>query len=382
MTPERTRWGRVLLIFCGGLLAAAQFGKMTLVLDLLQLPSSAYAVSAPVLVSTVGVVGIVFGVIAGGVVSRFGLKRAMVYAFLFGGVLSLYQASLPRPSLFFLSRVLEGVSHLAIVVAGPTLIAAACTPRDRPVAMGLWACFFGLSFALIAAILPWLLALGGLRAVFGAHGAAMLAMSAVLAVSLPRTPPAKQRLPGFWAEHRAIYGTMALRIPGLVFVWYTAIYIALLAVLPGALLVPVWVISAMPLWSLVGTFLAGFLCRFVQPLQVTMIGFAGSAVLMIGVAVQANPLVAVFALMAVMGLVPGACFAAIPRLNNSDSDRARATGALAQLGNVGTTLGTPLFAFFAVQGGVPAITALTVGLSVTGLICAALFQRQWAQQAK
>lgn len=43
-----------------------------------------------------------------------------------------------------------------------------------------------------------------------------------------------------------------------------------------------------------------------------------------------------------LGIVQGASFASIPQLNASDADRVGAAGAIAQLGNLGTTSGTPL----------------------------------------
>jgi nitrate/nitrite transporter NarK len=49
-------------------------------------------------------------------------------------------------------------------------------------------------------------------------------------------------------------------------------------------------------------------------------------------------------LAAALGIVQGASFAAIPVLNPRPADRAAAAGAIAQLGNLGTTTGTPLLA--------------------------------------
>ena len=45
------------------------------------------------------------------------------------------------------TRVLEGFSHLAIVVVGPTAIAAAAPLRHQGLAMSLWSSFFGLTYA-------------------------------------------------------------------------------------------------------------------------------------------------------------------------------------------------------------------------------------------
>ncbi len=51
-----------------------------------------------------------------------------------------------------------------------------------------------------------------------------------------------------------------------------------------------------------------------------------------------------FWLSAALGIVQGASFSAIPELNATPEDRARAAGAIAQLGNLGTTTGTPVLA--------------------------------------
>lgn len=52
---------------------------------------------------------------------------------------------------------------------------------------------------------------------------------------------------------------------------------------------------------------------------------------------------------ATLGLVQGACFAAVPQLNQCAAQQAQAYGAMAQTGNLGNTLGTPIL--LAVLGG-------------------------------
>jgi hypothetical protein len=56
--------------------------------------------------------------------------------------------------------------------------------------MTLWSSFFGLSFAGLAVIGPWLAEWQGVRALFLAHAGYMLAIAAVLALLLPRLAPA------------------------------------------------------------------------------------------------------------------------------------------------------------------------------------------------
>lgn len=50
-------------------------------------------------------------------------------------------------------------------------------------------------------------------------------------------------------------------------------------------------------------------------------------------------------LMLVSGLAGGCAFALIPQLNQDAAQQARANGAVAQMGNLGATLGPPLFAW-------------------------------------
>ena len=68
-----------------------------------------------------------------------------------------------------------------------------------------------------------------------------------------------------------------------------------------------------------------------------------------------------------MGLVPGACFALIPHLNRTVADQALSTGGIAQMGNVGTTLGTPIFAAALGVGGPPTLWLGTMVIAFGGL---------------
>ena len=82
------------------------------------------------MVSVVGMVGLL--------VARIGARRAMLWALVSGALVlgpavSLIQSLFPPYPLMMLTRVLEGVSHLAIVVVGPTAIAA---PRIAAPATG------------------------------------------------------------------------------------------------------------------------------------------------------------------------------------------------------------------------------------------------------
>jgi hypothetical protein len=74
-----------------------------------------------------------------------------------------------------------------------------------------------------------------------------------------------------------------------------------------------------------------------------------------------------FILSAALGIVQGASFASIPELNATADDRARASGAVAQLGNLGTTTGTPVLAALLAAAGPPAWALAAVGLCAAGI---------------
>ena len=55
-------------------------------------------------------------------------------------------------------------------------------------------------------------------------------------------------------------------------------------------------------------------------------------------------------------------------MNPLAQDRARAAGAIAQLGNLGTTTGTPVLALLMQYAGVTGLTLFLLGFSLLGLI--------------
>ncbi|EKE45017.1 major facilitator superfamily protein [Oceaniovalibus guishaninsula JLT2003] len=371
MTRDRTDWPLVAMLFVAGLLAAAQFSKVSLSLAELGRAYERAPESLAHLVSIVGLVGIAFGVVAGSFVAALGARRVLLGCLVLGGALSLAEAALPAIGWMTALRVAEGASHLGLVIAGPTLMAGAAGDRDRPVAMAIWATFFGVSFGLTALLLPPVLSAGGLRLMFVLHGVGLLAIAAILAPMLPRQRRAALHFDPV-RMHRAIYGTAHLGAPGLGFVFYTLMFVALITFVPGLLGRP-GLAASLPILSLAGTFGAGWIARRIAPDLVMAAGFAGTALL--ALALWSGIDAAIWPLFAAMGLVPGGAFALIPYLNATASDRALATGGIAQMGNAGTTFGTPFFALLLSLGGFPAACAGLAALAVAGLATVLLLRR-------
>lgn len=322
---------------------------------------------AGLVVSIVGLVGLVFGVVAGLLVARLGTRPAMLGALVAGAALSLAQAALPPLPVMLALRVLEGVSHLAIVVVGPVVMAAAVPGRGQGLAMTLWSTFFGIAFALMAWLAPLL---PDLTALFFVHAGWMLACALALGLLMPGTPGSGVALAGGWiGAHLRLYADPRVAAPALGFVWYTAAYLAVLTLVPPLLDGPAraWAAAGMPLVSIAASLMLGvWLLGRVGPVGAVQAGYALGAAA--GLAFLAAPTLAGALLLAAgLGVVQGASFAAIPALNPAPEARARAAGAIAQMGNVGTTLGTPVLAAMLAGMGPVAVAVFAVPLCLAGI---------------
>lgn len=374
----------VFAIWCAGLGAAAQFGKISVSYDAL---GAAYAdwpgVWIGLMVSIVGLVGLVFGTTAGLLVARIGARRALLAALVAGAVVSGVESLLPPYPVMMLCRVVEGASHLAIVVVGPTVIAQVAQGPRQGAAMTLWSSFFGLTYAVLAWIAPAILEAGGVPLLFRAHAVWMLVFALVLALLLPRDIRSRPAEPkGILAEHLAIYASPFIAGPATGFVFYTVTYVAVLTLLPGAFggdwghLAGV----AMPLISIAVSLTFGVWALGRWPaVAIGRAGFAVAAVAALALGALWSSAPAAFAaalvVSAALGVVQGASFASIPQLNAAPQDRARAAGAIAQMGNLGTTTGTPILALVLDKAG-------GTGLAAFVLVFSALGQGVMALQAR
>ncbi|WP_248298171.1 MFS transporter [Tabrizicola sp. YIM 78059] len=362
----------VLLLWCAGLGAAAQFGKISILYETLRTTyGGGGEVALGLVVSIVGMVGLIFGTTAGLLVARIGPRRAIVAALAAGAAMSALQALLPPYPLMLASRIVEGASHLAIVVVGPTMIATLAPEHRRPLAMTLWSSFFGVTYTILALIGPH----AGPTGLFLGHAAWMGALAAILALTLPPDPRG-HALPmdNLLAQHARIYASPRLAAPAMGFCCYTFLYVAVLTLLPPETPAThrALIAAGMPLVSIAVSLTLGvWLLGRMSAVTLVQAGYAvaipGFLILWVFWGQGAGMVAGGFLLSAALGIVQGASFAAIPELNASPDDRARAAGAVAQLGNLGTTTGTPVLAALLANAGPAGLTAAAVTLSALGL---------------
>lgn len=347
MSVRTGPWGLVALLYAAGLGAAAQFAKLAAGFTALEQAYPEAGAGLGLAVSLISFLGVALGLVAGMIVARLGFRRMLLAGLLLGAGMSLVQALLPAMPLFMASRLIEGASHLAIVVAAPTLIAEITNDRQRPVAMALWSTFFGTGFALFAWFGTPLAQTHGPAAPILLQAAWMLAVAAGVAAMIPRrmiAPPPEPFSPGLiLRRHAEVYRSPAMAAPALGWLCYTLTFVSALTLLPRLAPGAPWLATVLPLAGIVLSLtLVAQLLRYVPGVQVVKAGFGLSACAVALLAMMPGSAPLWIALFAVLSLVQAGSFAVIPQLVEDPRERALSNGAVAQMGNLGNLTGTPI----------------------------------------
>ncbi|MEQ8480432.1 MAG: MFS transporter [Hoeflea sp.] len=338
----------VLALWAAGLGGAAQFAKIVVIFPELQSHYGETGAASGYLVSLISFVGMGLGLVAGVIAIQIGLRRLLLSGLWLGALISAWQATLPGFEAMLVSRFVEGLSHLAIVVAAPTLIAQSSAKRHQGAALTLWGTFFGVAFAAVALFAPTLIGSQGLGALARVHALYMAGFAILLTIVLPRPEntgaSAWPSIGDIARRHVSVYSSPFIAAPALGWLFYTLTYVSLLAILPPMLdpAQRTYVTAAMPLASIASSLTIGtWLLRYMSSVSVILAGFGLAILVAIALIVLGASPGLVIALFACLGLVQGASFAAVPELNPGLPERALANGGLAQMGNIGNGLGTP-----------------------------------------
>ena len=373
---------RVLVLWAAGLVAAGQFAKIAVILPHLAEVYPGRGAALGLLLTLISLLGVVFGMTAGVIAARAGLRRTLIAALAGGAALSAVQAMLPGFGWMLASRVVEGAAHLAVVVAAPTLIAQIAGPRGQPAALSLWSTFFAVAFALAAWGAPPLIAAHGPAGVLRTHAALSAAAALAVALAVPRSlgapvATATRGAPSLAVESVRAYAARGAAVPAAGWVFYTLVFVAVLTLMPPDL--PAGhraaVAAAMPLAGVAVSLGLGVpLMRRMSAVRVVMLGFGLSLATCLPLALLPGTAGPAIGLFAALGLVQGATFAAVPQLNTGAAARARANGALAQAGNLGNLAGTPLLIAATAAAGpmaMPAFVALACAAGLAVYVLAA-----------
>ena len=344
---------KIALIFAlwgAGLLAGGQFAKVSVILSEYQIIYPRHADQVAWLLTLVSVVGALLGGAAASLANRFGLRHVLILSLISAGGLSLWQATYPSFALMALSRFVEGVTHLGIVVTAPALMAETSTDRWRGATMALWGTFFGVSFAIFGWFGIPFVDVAGVSGLLQLHGACLLIIAVVvgLLVRGHRVSDA-QNTSSRQNGKSALLAFQDARIAwsGIGWLFYTLTFLALLTILPAQLspdLKP-QITTAMSLVGIAtGILILPIALLYIKATTAVLAGFL-LASLLTAAGAWSNPIVLAIALFAILGIIQSGTFAAVAELNQSTDARTLGYGAMAQTGNLGNLIGTPLLLY-------------------------------------
>ena len=347
-------WFPILTLWLLGILAAAQFAKMSVIAPILR---TGFGLSLPQLgwlISLMEVGGAVFGLVSGLALARFGMRSFLLSGLLILSASSLMQAFAATPFLLFLARAVEGIGYVLVVIAAPTAIAATADNTLRPRALALWSTFVPVGIAVggaITGLAAGILGMSGVMLLW----AAMIAAAVPVALRLPLAgiPPARIRFPAAaaWIStfgfglYTVFISAVTMLLPSFLIercgatMGQAAVVagIASLAVLPGAA-AAMWLMREGDLGMRRTLFFSTVALFPTVPLVLLLYGDANADLLRIGS-------ISVLAV-AVSGLVPPLVFARLPllagALSADDPRIATANGLVTQFGAGGALIGPPI----------------------------------------
>ena len=386
-SSTRTPWRLVALLVTAGIVAAFHVGKVPPSLPSIRIELDASLRQAGWLLSTVNLVTALGGMAIALTAERFGHRRLVILGTALCLTTSVLGALSASITTLIALRVLEGLGFITVVVAIPTLLLRIATPRDQRLAMAFWTTYMpagaGSMMLISALVLPgtsWRIA----WMVAAAASAAMLV--ALLARARPRReldPNAAVRRPVLseMAEVATSGGSVAI---ALCFGAYSCCWFAVVGFLPTLQVerlgfstsTAAIVTAVVTIVNVAGNLAAGWMLQRRVPRVAIIVGAAASmAVCAAGIFLDGVPDLARLALAgvysAVIGVVPGCLFTAIPIHAPRPQLVGAATGLLMQVSNFGALLGPPVTAALVSAGGWPAaawLTSVALGLaSVAGL---------------
>ena len=376
---EKIKTNRILVfvLWFAGIAAAMQFAKFSVAFDFLNDQYNVGSFWIGLSLSIVGLVGLIFGVTISIYVSRIGHKNILFACLFLGVIISFVQALHPVFPVLLISRVIEGISHLGIIVTAPVIMVSVSSDKHHSLVMGLWSSFFGIAFSVMALIAKPVFQAYSVFTIFLIHAIlmAVIFLSLFFLTKKLIIPRNSETNTSFFTAHKNIYSNWRTFSPGVLFFFHTFMYIALFTFLPGLsgnentrnLLLVV-----LPLVSIIGTMIAGIITQFLlPPSKLCMTAYIALIVLIIAVKLSFDNktffILSTIILIFFSGIIQGSVFSLIPNISLSTDEQTKGNGSVAQLGNLGSTLGSPVFSYFLLFGR-NSIVIMVIILGVLGAL--------------
>ncbi len=347
-------WNNVIIFWFLGILAAAQFAKMSIIAPLWRAEWGLSLSELGWLVSLLEVGGALFGLVASFGLAWVGLRRFLVIGLVTLAVASAVEGLTSDLGVLFIARAIEGAGYLLVVIAAPTAIAASADDLIRPRALALWSTFVPVGIAAGGGLTAFMLTMTRAPGV-------MLIWAISLAAAIPFVM--RIRLEDSRA-HQIILPNLAAWISTFGFGLYTMFISIVTMLLPafliersGATLAQAALAAALTsLAALPGMVAAVRLMRdgdlptekVIKAASVALIAAVPLVLLLYRDSGDGLLLRSIWALsaVAISGIVPALMFARLPRLAGArtpdDPRVATANGLITQFGAGGALIGPPL----------------------------------------
>ncbi|QQO09992.1 MFS transporter [Breznakiella homolactica] len=377
MDKAKTNWFLVIVLWFAGIAAAMQFAKFSFAFDSLKNQYTVNPFWIGLSLSIVGLIGLVFGITVSIYVPKIGQNKILLISLLLGAVISLIQASNPAFPVLFISRIMEGISHLGIIVTAPAIIIFLSSEKHHSLVMGLWSSFFGVAFSVTAWAGKPIMELFSISGLFLAHAIIMISIFVILFFTIRKIhiPHTEDNKVSFITAHKKVYSNWRTVSPGIIFFFHTFMFIALFTFLPGLSgdeKTKSMLLIILPLISIGGTMAAGIVSQyFVSPSKLSVFAYISLLLLICVIKLSFNNnilfIAASMILILFSGIIQGSVFSLIPKISLSAEEQTNANGVVAQLGNLGSTLGPPVFSYFLVYGK-NSIIIIVMLLSILGAV--------------
>ena len=356
---ERTRWDVIALTTAAGLLAAFQVGKIPAALPELRSELMIGFIAAGWIASILSATSALFGVTAGLLSDRFGHRRLLLANLAFMAIGSAIGGLSPNATWLFVSRVLEGVAFLGLMVSVPSLMLQAVTAAQQSFVLALWSARMPIGMALMIVASPALLVEIGWRGIWIANTGLSVLLFLAIAARTNRLPSlARPAVAGRMREDLRL----ALTRPGPwllagCFAAYAAIWMAVMTWLPTFLIESVGytlataatVTALIVIFNAPSNILAGWLAKrgvgtwLMVAIPVLIMGVLGYFLFSDLVANSVKVPLAI-GMSFFGGFLPGAVIVAVPRHSPSPAQVGAVNGIIMQGSNVGQLAGPPILA--------------------------------------
>jgi MFS transporter, DHA1 family, inner membrane transport protein len=383
IVDERVRRFHVWLLIGSGVVAAAQVGKAIISIPLIRSEMAVGLDLAGLIVATFATLGAFFGIGAGVVVRRLGVRRALIGGMATVALGNVIGALAPDASVLLAARIVEGIGFFGAVLAIPTMLAEVVTRTQRDFVMAVWSAYMPAGIMLMLFVGPLLPAIGW-RNFWLANAAAATLCSVLLALKAPVLRVAVREPTGrFFAEVGNVVRNPRCVVLAFAFFAYSCQIFSLAFALPllltsahGIALGTAGLLSALVLAvSTVGHVSSGFLLRAGVPIWLNIamaFGFFALSAFVIYAGALPAQIIALAAALAlgIGGFAPGAIYAAAPRAAPSPQAVPLTIGLMQQASNLGQFAGPVVLGLWVEHLGWTAAPAVVAPAAVLGLAAA------------